>query len=301
MRTWLTRRGGAASFLLAAALLLVAAAGSPAVAQDGGKKPRRGFFDTADLSVVLTSGNATATTFGLKNLAEYVWPRSTLKLDFGGVRTDSRESDDRRAIGTSTNDFQVLEPETEKTAESYFVKTRFDHRLDSEWFAFVQGSWDRNTFAGFDAKWQGVLGAGWIPVETDDFTLKLDIAATMTREEPVDDPGQDFAGLRVSWTLERALTDVADLSSELVADENISDTEDFRIDWTNAVEVSLSEKVALKTSYRSLWRNQPLFETLPLFTADGVPVTGDAGSQLRVPRELDSLDSVFTTALVVRF
>ena len=121
-------------------------------------EPLQGFYNTADLSIVITGGNSSATTLGLRNLAEYYWTSSSLRFDLGGLRTDARSRDDRVAIGTGQDDFFVEEAERQRTAENYFANLRYDHDLSERWYLFGIGGWDRNQFAGFDSRWQGALG-----------------------------------------------------------------------------------------------------------------------------------------------
>src|SRR5210317_439936 len=82
---------------------------------DDPDEPLSGFYDTADLSLVITGGNSSATTFGLRNLAEYYWEKSSLRFDLGGLSTQSRSRDDRVAVETGDGGFEVVEAERQKT------------------------------------------------------------------------------------------------------------------------------------------------------------------------------------------
>ena len=53
-------------------------------------------------------------------------------------------------------------------------------------------------------------------------------------------------------------------------------------------------------SFRILWRNEPLFEALPLFDANGDPVLTPGGDPVTVPAQLDSVDTYFLTSLVLK-
>jgi putative salt-induced outer membrane protein YdiY len=264
------------------------------------EEEKAGFYDTADLSLVITGGNSSATTLGAKNLAEYYWPRSLLRFDVGGLRTDAANREDRIAVGSGPGDFEIVEPERTTTAEAYYATLRYDFKLTDRWYTFAQGGWDRNTFAGYDNRWLGALGAGWIAVDREKMTLKLDLAGTFTSEEPVFGETREFAGLRFAYDYLHHLTSNTDYVSTLTVDENLKDTDDLRADWYNALQVSISEKVALKTGLRLLWRNQPLEEGVPLFGTDGSPIVDGDGNQVQVPYELDPLDTIFTTALVLK-
>ncbi len=264
------------------------------------EEPKRGFYDKADLSLVITGGNSSATTFGVKNLAEYYWTRSSLRFEVGGIRTDSRNPDERRAVGTGLDDFEIVQPDRRTTAEAYYATLRYDYSLSERWYTFAQGGWDRNTFAGYDSRWLGALGVGWIAVDREKMHLKFDVAGTFTSEDPVFGATREFGGIRLAYDYLNHLTSNTDFISTLIVDENLNETSDLRADWYNALEVSLSERIALKTGFRVLWRNDPLTQGIALFDPDGNPVDDGTGAQVQVPYELDAFDTMFTTALVLK-
>ena len=268
--------------------------------EDDPDEPLAGFYDTADLSIVITGGNSSATTFGFRNLAEYYWPTSSLRFDIGGLSTDSRSREDRVAVGTGENDFEIVEPERKKTAENYFANLRFDHDLSERWYTFAIAGWNRNRFAGFDNRLQGALGIGWFAVETDRTMLRLDVAGTYTSEDPIVGETNDFAGIRFGYDYTQHLSEKSSFYSVLILDENLNNTGDLRADWYNALEVSITDLLFLKTSYRIQWRNEPLFETLPLLDSNGDPVLNPGGDPVSVPSQLDSMDTYFLTSLVLK-
>ncbi len=263
-------------------------------------EPLEGFYDTADLSLVITGGNSSATTFGLRNLAEYYWPTSSLRLDIGGLSTSSRAQEDRFARGTGEDDFEVVNPERQKTAENYFATLRFDHDISDRIYAFTIAGWERNRFAGFDDRIQGALGLGWFAVDTERTKLRFDAAATYTSESPVLGDQNNFGGIRLAYDYEQHLSESTTFLSILVVDENLKNTDDLRADWFNALELSITDTIFLRTSLRLQWRNDPLFESLPLFDEDGKEVLDENGDQVTVPSQLDSLDTYFVTSLVLK-
>ena len=264
---------------------------------DDPDEPLSGFYDTADLSLVITGGNSSATTFGLRNLAEYYWEKSSLRFDLGGLSTQSRAREDRVAVETGDGGFEVVEAERQKTAENYFANLRYDYSLSERWYTFAIGGWSRNRFAGYDDKWQGALGVGWIAIDTEKTKLDLDIAGTYTSESPVLGQKNDFGGLRLAYGFEQHIAESTIFLSNLVLDQNLKETKDLRADWFNALEISITDLVFLRTSFRILWRNDPLFETLPLYDSSGNPVLDGNGDPVGVPSQLDPVDTYFLTSL----
>ncbi len=211
----------------------------------------------------------------------------------GGIRASSEETT-RTAQGTPTS-FTVIETtRTLESAANYFARARYDRDL-GEAFAFGGAGWERNTFAGFLHRYSAVAGVGRTWVETESGRFKTDLGATYTVQEDVESPGErnGFGGVRTTIEGIRALTESADFETTFVLDENLQDTDDLRFDWLSSVSVSLTEGLALKTSYQLVFDNQPALIGVPLF--DG---TGTQSGTVTV--ESDEFDSFLTLSLVIK-
>ena len=251
-----------------------------------------GWYDQAEVSLVLTAGNSRSQTFGAKNRLERVMPVSKITFDAGGVRIESGTTE-RRAIG-SADDFEVIDDtETETTAENYFASLRYDRELSDRSYAYASGGWVRNRFAGVDNRFTGAAGVGWKLIETERTAFQADLAGTATSEDPVIGSSDSFAGLRFTWNADHRITETTKLTSVLVVDENLSDTEDLRAEFDNGVAVDISGALALKTGLKLLFDNQPALEEVDLFATPGGPSSGT------VLTPLDELDTQVTVALIV--
>ncbi len=113
----------------------------------------------------------------------------------------------------------------------------------------------------------------------------------------VEAPGgsDTFLGIRLSWDFFKKLTATTSYTNVFIVDENLDDTSDLRADLDQSLAVAISPRLALKVSLRLLYDNQPSLEALPLFLPDGSP----SGESVLV--ELDELDAIFTSALVINF
>ena len=249
-----------------------------------------GWTDKAELNFVFTAGNASSSTFGLKNTLEGVWEKSSFKFSAGALRAESGTVV-RTATGTP-DDFTISkDTETELTAESYFLKGRFDRALTEGAFLYGGADWNRNTFAGIQNRFGFGFGGGRSWFDEDTRRLKTDLGLTYTIQDDVSenpDVEDSFAGIRASYDFFHKLTETTDFSSGLVMDENLDNTEDFRADWTNAIAVSMSERLALKTSLQILFDNHPALTAVPL---------GDT----EVLTPLGKFDTVFSVAIVASF
>lgn len=271
---------------------MVAAALAPAglLAQD--EEKQLGWMDVAELTFVMTAGNASSSTFGLKNSLTHVWDNAVFTLKAGGIRTEA-STYSRTATGTPTS-FTISETEiSDVTAENYFLRSRFDRNVSDAVYVFGGAGWERNTFAGFDNRYSVVAGTGRTWFDSDLRRFKTDVGLTYTSQDDITpDPTIDdaFLGLRASWDFFRQISSTTGFDSQLIVDENLNQTDDFRADFTNSLSVAMSESLALKTSL------QLLFDNLPSLLA--VPLTGGGGDALT---PLDKLDSIFTVAIVANF
>ena len=255
-----------------------------------------GTFFTTELTAVWTAGNAESNTLGLATVLRNVWESAELKIEGGAVRSESSLKT-RTAVGTTDN-FQIEEQtKTDKTAEAYYFRGRYDRQIGEDFFGFAGADWLRNTFAGIDSRVLLAAGAGNSWVNSDRIRFKTDYSGTYTfQEDVVENPfvKTKFPGVRFAYDLWVKLTESTDISSALINDVNLDNTKDVRLDFTNAMTVAISSKLALKPSLQLLWRNTPSLTEVDLVATDGTPT----GENVTVP--LQKVDSFFKIALVVR-
>jgi putative salt-induced outer membrane protein YdiY len=274
---------------------------TPAEAQD---EKELGWFFTTELTAVWTAGNSQSTTFGLDAKLRHVWERMEFKAEGGGVRSQATKTT-RTAVGTEDNFVIETEENTEKTAEAFYTRGRLDYNFSPRFFAFGGVDWLRNTFAGIDSRTLAVLGAGNTWADNDRVTFKTDYGVTYTfQTDVVENPflKTNFPGIRAQYDLLWKATSTTEFTSSLIGDWMFSEEADapdgkadVRLDFTNAVAIAISSKLALKPSLQLLWRNDPALTEVPLFATDGTP----ADVSVQVP--LQKLDSFFKLALVVKF
>ena len=265
-------------------------------AQDAGSPEDRDWSAAAELTGVWTAGNAESSTFGLNATVLRQWPQATLKLEGGGIRTETVRFT-RHAVGIA-GDFDVVEEtDRQRTAESYYALARYDRELGSNLYVFGGLDWLRNTFAGISSRTVAAVGAGNLWINSDRTRLKTDAGLTYTiQEDVVENPGisSNFAGVRAGLDLWKFISSTTEFTSVVVADLNLDETDDVRVDWTSSLPVAISSRLALKPSLRLLWRNQPSLAELPLVRPDG----SSTGQVVTAP--LEKTDLLFTLALVVK-
>jgi hypothetical protein len=255
-----------------------------------------GWQDKAELAMVFTAGNSKTSTFGFRNLLSRIWTDAEFHFEVAGLRTETATFT-TTPIGTSPDDF-VLEKdaESELTAENYLARAKYDRTLRPRLYAFAAGGWDRNVFAGIENRYNAAGGIGNIWFDREDFRFRTDYGVSITHQVPTLGEDSTFAGLRLSADLLRKLTASTTLTHLTIAEENLDETDDFRLDSLTAVAVKMADHLALQVSLKFLFDNVPSFVEAELIS----PLTGLPVGIL-VPVQADKLDTLFNVALVVSF
>tara|TARA_Y100000588_G_scaffold320059_1_gene350439 strand:+ start:1178 stop:2059 length:882 start_codon:yes stop_codon:yes gene_type:complete len=265
-------------------------------AQDNENK--LGWSDTAELTAVFTEGNSAARTIGFKNELIYKWNNSTFTTDIGSLRAESTEVI-RSAVGDSPKNFQIVKNSvTSLTAKSDYARARYDQAMSPRTFWYTSSGWERNTFAGIQNRYSIGAGLGNTFFETNRTGLRTSYGVSYTiQDDVIENPeGQNrFAGIRLSYDYDLTFNSNTTFTSVLLADENLSDVSDFRIDFVNSIAVNLVSQLALKFSWQLLYDFQPSLIAIPLVNFKNIP----SGSIVNI--DLDRMDNLITFALVANF
>jgi len=277
-----------------AALLTLMA--TPALAQE--KERVLGWSFEAELGSLWTGGNQETFTLAFGGQLAYTWPVSRFQFKAGGFTTESSLTT-TTAVGTGQTDFQLLEETlTEKTAETYYSRARYDYDVSEKFFLVGGVDWLRNTFAGIDSRFLTAVGAGNRWADNDRVKFETDYALTYTFEqEVVNDPfnAANFPGVRLAYDLKWNLTQSTNFESTFISDFNLDNTDDIRIEWYNALPIDISSVLAFKPSIRLLWRNDPALQLVPLLDAPGGSPVGSVLTPLK------KLDSYLNLSLLFKF
>ncbi len=293
-----SRRAWRGSPWIRAAALLLSAGGLVAGEADrlvAQEESDGGWHASTEFSFVRTGGNSELSTLGIGTTVTRSWERTEIRIQTGGIRTRTTRRT-RTAIGAE-DDYRIHEEtNTELSAENYEGELRLDRTVSERTSIFAQSGWTRDTFAGIQNRFVNVLGVStrWISGSARRLRTAYGFTHTVQRDVVPDADGtKRFVGLRVSTEYRSRLNDDVEWSSNLVMDGNGDDTSDLRAEWTNAVSVAMNEHLALKTSLRGTFDNEPALRRLPLRTSLGGEKTGE----ILVPRA--KLDRVLTLTLVV--
>lgn len=280
-------------------IVVVLAAVAPASAQED---PNTRWKDTAELGYVLTSGNSDTNTFAFRNKLWRAWGINALEFNMGGLRVKATTR--RLAVADDPNDpdpnnpFDVNE-ERNLVAEAYYLNGRYDRKLSERFFWYTGAGWDRNRFSGIQNRYIAAGGVGNLWFNSETLKWRTDYSATYTdQENVVDDPAFDgsFWGVRVTSSFMKKMGSTTTYTNDTILDENGEESRDFRGNMINGLSVQMTTHLALKVSLQWLYDNDPATRNLDWYQLDP-----DKGGQTTdtVTEELDKLDSIFTTSLVI--
>jgi putative salt-induced outer membrane protein YdiY len=254
-----------------------------------------GWFFEGRAAGLWTGGNSESFTLGLGATLKYIWEISELRFDVGGTQTQSTITT-RTAVGPDQSNYQVNEQSnTEKTAELYFARGRYDYSFSEYFYALGGIDWLSNRFAGIDSRTLIGVGIGNKWVDNENIRFKTDYSFTYTfQSDVVENPitKTNFPGVRFAYDFWYNLTSSTNFESIFIADWNLDNTKDVRVDFTNALPIKISDVFTLRPSLQLLWRNDPALTKIDLVDSQNL----NLGTVL-VP--LKKLDSLFSLTLVV--
>ncbi len=262
-----------------------------------GTASERPWSDSAELSLVQIGGNAESFTIGFKNLYQYKWSNALFALKAGGIRSESTVFT-RFAVGSLGNFVTREEEKTEKTAENYYINGKYNRNISEIFFWFAGGGWDRNEFAGIKNRYSAFGGVGNIWLDSERRKFKTDYGIQYTKETPVfkvEDFDENYAAVRFSYNYFQKIFRTSTFTQDFEWISNLDETSDYRASLLNALSTAINSYISLKVGLDLFYDNQPAYEAIPLFD-DMMAPTG-----ITVPFELDELDYVFTTAMVITF
>ena len=280
------------AFTAFALLAAVAIAGTASAQSPPPREPKLGPANSAELGVVIATGNARSTSVGLRNVYTYRWPNALLRWESGWLRAASRDGD-RFAVETASG-FDIIEPDTKVDTHRLFSKLHYQRQVSprTDWFADFDAARDEPSNINRQFVLAGGLGTTW--TKTDRLTFRTAYGISYTDEDLVVEGANRFAGYRLYYGLKALLTSTTAAESELTFDGSFETSDDVRTDWLNGISVAINSRMALKTSVRMLFRNLPALEALELRTPAGAVVGA-------VNVEKKKVDTNLTTSLVITF
>ncbi len=230
-------------------LTLTACLAAPALAADDGK-----WGGSAALAVLTASGNSSTQSGSVKLEAareRAAHDRITLKAGAVYARSDGAD-----------------------TAEQESASGQYDYFHSEETYSLYSLLLERDAFAGFDYRITGRVGAGhqFIRTETDRLDGEAGLDYVYEEKEP---EAEDFPAARLYGKWLHTFREGLVFTQDAEVLENLSDTEDLRVNTLTALEVSLSAHLSLKTSVTMNYDAVPTEgkKTTDIYTATALVVT----------------------------
>ena len=287
--------------IISLALLLMLLVPFVSRAQDE-EETELGWFNATDLSLVITEGNSSTESFGLKNKFRYLWTKARYTFTIDAVRSNTANDPIAVVNDDSDTGYDVVEFEKTLDVERYYVENRYDRSISERFFWHVGLTWDRNNDAGILSRWIGFAGVGntWWDREDLRFITSYGLSYT-NREEVNETPGKDetFPGFRFNWEYRNQWGKITTFENDWTFNTNFSNSTDWNSDMTTAIVVAMNSRLALRVSLQWLYNNLPAMHDIDLFirTPDGDLI----GLPETVSEPKEKLDTTFRTSLVIKF
>ncbi len=218
----------------ALACLVVASLAAPALGADAPTKPP--WSGSVGLSFLSTTGNSDTRSWGgelgLKRVPD-PWGLE-FNLKFLGASKDGV-----------------------KNAEDTLATLRGTRSLSEHWGIYALGSWERNTFAGFDRRAILEAGATFKALTGPGHTLAIDGGLSRTNERPVTLPAFSFTGGVLGFAYEWKMSPTSVLSEKTRYYADFDNTGNWRLTSEAALKAAISTLLAVKVAYDFGYRNQP--------------------------------------------
>lgn len=193
--------------------------------------------DIAELSYVDSGGNSKLRSLVFNNLLKY--PVS-----------------DKTAIDWKIN---VLYGETDgvTSAERYLTELRGTYQLTDRMYSLVMGSWTRDTFAGFDARYFLGAGVGYKIIMSMPHLLQAEAGLNYTMEDLTDRTNNTFPGGRLFGQYEYHFNDKNKFTQSVEYLPDFKETGNYNINSETALISALSTFLSMKGSYVIRYDHEP--------------------------------------------
>jgi putative salt-induced outer membrane protein len=209
---------------------------------------------TGDIGLVNASGNSSVTTF---NAGERVdWTAGVWGL---------------------THSFSVVYGKNngETNASLWQGLLRGDRALGPRFSLYALVAFDRNTFAGFDRRFEEGVGVGMKVFQAPRDSINAEAGLSYTQQHSITGIEDDFAAARLAGSYTHVFTKTAFFRQGLEALPDLQQGRNLRINSESALVAPLSTNIALKVSYVIRFDNlpEPGFKKTDRLLTSGVQVT----------------------------
>jgi putative salt-induced outer membrane protein YdiY len=159
------------------------------------------------------------------------------------------------------------ESDGEKTAEAEYLNGKYDYFHTPDTYSLYYLGVERDEFAGFDYRVTARIGLGHQFIESDNDTLDGEAGFDYVYEEK-EPKAEAFPVARLYGKYTHKFAERISFLQDLELLENLTDTEDYRVNTLTALEVGLNSRLSFKTAVTVKYDHQPVEDnqTLDYFT-----------------------------------
>jgi len=228
--------------------------GTAALAAQQADTTKKTFKFTGNVGLVNAAGNSSVTTFNTDERIDWT-------ADGWGI----------------TESFSVIygKNDSATTASTWSGLLRGDRALGSRLSAYVLGKYDRNTFAGFDRRFEEGLGLAVQVLSTRSDSINAETGLSYTEQHNTDSTANDFPAARVAGNYTHTFSKTAYFKQGVEVLPDLKVAKNLRFNTETALVASLSANIALKVSYVVHFDNlpEPGFKKSDRLLTSGVQVT----------------------------
>jgi len=206
--------------------------------------------DSGELSYVDTGGNTAVSTLSVKNKLQYKF-------------TDQTEGSGK--LGILTGETSGI-----KTAESYMTELRVDHLISERLYAALIAGWQKDLFAGLDARDSVGPAIGYKIFVGPKHFLKTEAGVDYVTEEYRTTPktDADYARGRVYGEYGYDFTETNKFLQWVEYLHDFDNSYNYNLNSVTAIISSLNQYFSLKTSYEVRYDNVPVLAVPAKDTTD---------------------------------
>ncbi|MFI5232829.1 MAG: YdiY family protein [Gemmatimonadales bacterium] len=216
------------------------------------KKPVTSF--TGDLGFVSASGNTNITTLTVGD-----------KI----VHTNGRW------MFSQVGRYVSGETDNTTTANQLLLGVRADFAFKPRLSVFVGGSYERNTFAGFNSRTDEIAGLAWEAVAAKGDSARIDLGGVATQEADVDGANQSYPSARAALSYKHQFSKLAYFHQFVEYIPNLQTSGSYRFNTESSLVAPISTHIGVKLAYAIRFdsRPQPTFGTTDRLLTTGIQVS----------------------------
>ncbi len=251
--------------------------------------PQRAWQNTADLGIVMTSGNTSNTNVALNDLLQYRWSQGTVELKVRALRIEDKRTDVSADFTDPEVPRLVVSESRARTTDQYDAVLRVTRQVHERfgWFSYLR--WEQDRPKGLQSRSSAGGGASYTVSGTPQRLVRLEAGLDAIRESSVT-ADRDSIGLRLASRYERDVSGSTRLLGAIEAFDDLRDTSHVRFNADAAIAVAINSRFALKTGANVRYDRRPPPRVF----------SNPAGGPDAI-YEYRTTDTVLSTSLVMKF